>query len=135
MQPGIAWEEPPWSSGRRHGAYAVSSETCAFPNLGYGGDHFLGPGEVVFITPEGWEQRIAPGDHMQICSFLWVYYGYPASEYEGINVEDVRYRCGLLWRKDDDAPVDVVAGIPDSGIGHAIGYANRKRRSPIAGPL
>ncbi|MBA3030908.1 MAG: amidophosphoribosyltransferase [Desulfobacteraceae bacterium] len=113
--------------GKRSDATAVSFETCAFPNLGYEVDHFLGPGEVVFLTPEGWEQRIAPGDRMQICSFLWVYYGYPASEYEGINVEDVRYRCGSALAAEDDAQVDVVAGIPDSGIGHAIGYANRKK--------
>ncbi|MBU4316669.1 MAG: amidophosphoribosyltransferase [Proteobacteria bacterium] len=113
--------------GRRPDATAVSFETCAFPNLGYEEDHFLGPGEVVLLTPEGWEQRIAPGDRMQICSFLWVYYGYPASEYEEINVEDVRYRCGSALAANDDAEVDVVAGIPDSGIGHAIGYANRKK--------
>ncbi|MBU4002826.1 MAG: amidophosphoribosyltransferase, partial [Proteobacteria bacterium] len=113
--------------GRRPDATAVSFETCAFPNLGYEEDHFLGPGEVVLLTPEGWEQRIAPGDRMQICSFLWVYYGYPASEYEGINVEDVRYRCGSALAASDDVEVDVVAGIPDSGIGHAIGYANRKK--------
>ena len=76
--------------GRKDGALAAASESCSFPNLGYEIDHFLGPGEIVFMTAEGWEQRLAPGQEMQICSFLWVYYGYPASEYEGINVEWVR---------------------------------------------
>lgn len=113
--------------GRRSGAVAVSSETCAFPNLGFGVDHFLGPGETAFVTADGWEQRVAPGDRMQVCSFLWVYYGYPASEYEGINVEHVRYNCGAALARGDDLDVDMVAGIPDSGIGHALGYANEKK--------
>jgi amidophosphoribosyltransferase len=120
--------------GRRPDATAVSFETCAFPNLGYEVEHFLGPGEVAFLTAEGWEQRIPPGDRMQICSFLWVYYGYPASEYEGITVEDVRYRCGAALADHDDTKVDVVAGIPDSGIGHAIGYANQ-RKLPYGRPF
>ncbi len=112
-----------------HGAngYAVSSESCAFPNLLYEPEYFLGPGEVVFLTADGWQQCIPPGDRMQVCSFLWVYYGYPASEYEGINVEHVRYRCGAALAADDDVEVDLVSGIPDSGIGHALGYANHKR--------
>jgi amidophosphoribosyltransferase len=113
--------------GRREGAVAVSSESCAFPNLGFRTEHFLGPGEVVLITADGWEQRVPPGPQMQICAFLWVYYGYPASEYEGINVEAVRNACGAALARCDDTPVDCVAGIPDSGIGHAIGYANEKR--------
>ncbi len=113
--------------GRRAGALAVSSESCAFPNLGFHTEHFLGPGEVVLITAEGWEQRVPPGPKMQICAFLWVYYGYPASEYEGINVEAVRNACGAALARRDDTPVDCVAGIPDSGIGHAIGYANEKK--------
>jgi amidophosphoribosyltransferase len=113
--------------GRRTGALAVSSETCAFPNLDFDIDHFLGPGEVARITAEGWEQLVPPGERMQICSFLWVYYGYPASEYEGINVEHVRYNCGAALAQNDEVAVDLVAGIPDSGIGHAIGYANRKK--------
>jgi amidophosphoribosyltransferase len=87
-------------------------------------DYFLGPGEVVLITPDGWEQRVAPAERMQVCAFLWVYYGYPASEYEGINVETVRYNCGAALARNDDVTVDSVAGIPDSGIGHALGYAN-----------
>jgi len=113
----------PLAVGRKKGSVAVSSETCAFPNLGYAVEHFLGPGEIVLLTPEDWETRVAPGARMQICAFLWVYYGYPASEYEGINVEAVRYRCGAALAKRDSVPVDYVAGIPDSGIGHAIGYA------------
>ncbi|MFO7839508.1 MAG: amidophosphoribosyltransferase [Desulfosalsimonadaceae bacterium] len=113
--------------GRREGTYAATSETCAFFNLGYETEKFLGPGEIVFFTEDGYEQRKAPGDKLQVCSFLWVYYGYPASSYEGINVEDVRYRCGWALADRDDTPVDYVAGIPDSGIGHAIGYANRKQ--------
>jgi len=113
--------------GRREGALAVSSESCAFANLGFETERFLGPGEVVLIAADGWEQCVAPGPHLQICSFLWVYYGYPASEYEGINVEFVRNSCGAALGRNDDTTVDCVAGIPDSGIGHAIGYANEKR--------
>jgi amidophosphoribosyltransferase len=105
----------------------VSSESSAFANLGFETEKFLGPGEVVFITPDGWEQCAAPGPHSQVCSFLWVYYGYPASEYEDINVEYVRNSCGAALARNDDTVVDCVAGIPDSGIGHAIGYANEKR--------
>jgi amidophosphoribosyltransferase len=112
--------------GRREGALAVSSETCAFPNLGMDTAHFLGPGEVIFLTAEGWERRQAPGERLQVCAFLWVYYGYPASEYEGLNVEEVRNRCGAALARRDDVEADCVAGIPDSGIGHAIGYANAK---------
>ena len=113
--------------GKKDGAYAVTSETCAFPNLGYAVDKELGPGEVVFITADGHEQRIPPGDKMQVCSFLWVYYGYPASAYEGLSVEAVRYRCGRALAANDDVDIDFVSGIPDSGIGHALGYAMEKR--------
>lgn len=113
--------------GRKDGAYAASSETCAFPNLGYAVDRDLGPGEIVFMTPDGYEQRKPPGSEMQICSFLWVYYGYPATNYEGINVEDARNRCGRALARNDNVEIDFVAGIPDSGIGHAIGYANEKQ--------
>ena len=109
--------------GRRDGAYAASSETCAFTNLGYDIDRYLGPGEIVIMTADGCEQRKKPNDKMQICSFLWVYYGYPASNYEGINVEASRNRCGQALAKNDPVEIDFVAGIPDSGIGHAIGYA------------
>ena len=113
--------------GRRENAVAVSSESCAFSNLGFETDHFIGPGEVVFVTADGWEQRLPPGEKMQICSFLWVYFGYPASEYEGINVEHVRNKCGACLARNDDVISDCVGGIPDSGIGHAIGYADAKK--------
>jgi len=113
--------------GRKDGAYAATMETCAFPNLGYEIDRYLGPGEVVRITEDGAEQRRPPGEKMQICAFLWVYYGYPASNYEGINVEVVRNRCGAALARREDREVDLVAGIPDSGTGHAIGYANEAR--------
>jgi amidophosphoribosyltransferase len=102
----------------------VTLETCALPNLGYDVRQYLGPGEVVRITADGIEQLAPPGERLQICAFLWVYYGYPASNYEGINVEVVRYRCGELLAERDDAKIDIAAGIPDSGTGHAIGYAN-----------
>jgi len=112
--------------GKKDGVYAASSETCAFPNLGFEIDKYLGPGEIVFVTEDGHEQRKKPGSKMQICAFLWVYYGFPASNYEGINVESVRYRCGSALGKNDDVAIDCIAGIPDSGIGHAIGYANER---------
>ncbi len=113
--------------GSRADAWAVASESCAFPNLGFEVDSFLGPGETALLTPDGFESVIPPGDRMQICSFLWVYYGYPASEYEGINVEYVRNNCGAALARRDDTEIDFVAGIPDSGIGHAIGYAGEKK--------
>jgi amidophosphoribosyltransferase len=120
--------------GRRTDTLAVSSESCAFPNLGFETEAFLGPGEVVLLTADGWEQRRKPGPRMQICAFLWVYYGYPASEYEGINVECVRNACGAALARNDDVVVDCVAGLPDSGIGHAIGYAN-ERKIPYSRPF
>ena len=113
--------------GKKEGVYAASSETCALPNLGFEIDKYLGPGEIVFMTADGYEQRRKPGDKMQICAFLWVYYGYPASSYEDINVESVRYRCGCALAKNDDVVIDFVTGIPDSGIGHGIGYANESK--------
>jgi amidophosphoribosyltransferase len=112
--------------GKKEDGFAASSESCAFPNLGYEIEKYLGPGEIVRITAEGWEQRKKPHKHMQVCAFLWVYYGYPASSYERINVEEVRNRCGQALAKKDTVEIDFVAGIPDSGIGHAIGYANAK---------
>jgi amidophosphoribosyltransferase len=112
--------------GKKDGAFAAASESCAFPNLGYEIEKYLGPGEIVFISAEGCEQRKPPQAQMQICSFLWVYYGYPASSYEGINVEATRNRCGKALAQNDSVDIDFVAGIPDSGIGHAIGYANEK---------
>jgi len=112
---------------RKPGAFAVSLETCAFPNLGFEVDRFLGPGEIVRIGPDGFETVVPPGDRLQICSFLWVYYGYPASDYEGINTENVRNRCGAFLARNDAVKVDLVAGIPDSGIGHGLGYASEAR--------
>ena len=111
--------------GRKQDAIAVTMETSAFPNLGFEIDRYLGPGELVFITAEGIEQKRPPGPVLQICAFLWVYYGYPSSCYEGINVEACRYRCGEKLAENDTVKVDMVAGIPDSGTGHAIGYGNR----------
>jgi len=113
--------------GEKDGARAVTFESCALPNLGYEITRFLGPGEIVRFDSEGVEQVKAPGDQMQICAFLWVYYGYPASTYEGVNVEAVRYKCGRTLARRDDVEVDLVAGIPDSGTGHAIGYANQAK--------
>jgi amidophosphoribosyltransferase len=110
--------------GRKDGAIAATLETCAFPNLGYEIDRELGPSEIVRLTPEGMEQLTPPGDQMQICAFLWIYYGFPASSYEGINAEEARNRCGAALARADDTPIDIVAGVPDSGIGHAIGYAS-----------
>ncbi len=109
--------------GRKADAWAATLETCAFPNLGYEIDRYLGPGEIVRLTPDGAETLAPPQDKLQICSFLWVYYGYPASNYEGINVETVRNRCGAFLASHDDVEIDLVAGIPDSGIGHGLGYA------------
>ncbi len=120
----------PLAIGRKAGAMAVTMETCAFPNLDYEVERYLGPGEVGLLTESGYEQRLPPGDRMQICSFLWVYYGYPASSYEGINVEAARYRCGAALARNDNVKVDMVAGIPDSGTGHALGYANEARLPP-----
>ena len=113
----------PVVTGTREGSCAATLETCAFPNLGYHIDRYLGPGEIVRITAEGVEQMSPPRNKLRICSFLWVYYGFPASSYEGINVENTRYRCGEMLAKRDNLKIDVVAGIPDSGTAHAIGYA------------
>ena len=113
--------------GKKPGSYAATFETCAFPNLGFETEKFLGPGEIVSITADGYEQLRKPNEKMQICSFLWVYYGYPPSFYEGINVDECRYKCGAALAKNDTTEADFVAGIPDSGIGHAMGYSNQKR--------
>lgn len=114
----------PVITGKGDGSWAVTFETTAFPNLGYEVDRFLGPGEIVLITEDGVEKKKPAYDKMQICSFLWVYYGYPSSDYEGINVETARYRCGAALANADNVKLDLVAGIPDSGTSHAIGYAN-----------
>lgn len=113
----------PLAVGRREGDYAVASETSSYVNLGYRTEYFVKPGEAVMISPEGIKQLIAPSDKMQICSFLWIYYGFPAVEYEDINAEEVRFRLGQEMGKQDDVDADYVSGIPDSGVGMALGYA------------
>ncbi len=113
--------------GKGENAFAASSETSAFSNLGFEPEYFVGPNEIVLMTAEGFEQVQPPGEKMQICSFLWVYYGYPVSSYEGINTEHVRYNCGSALSKRETEKADLVAGIPDSGIGHAIGFANHSK--------
>ncbi|MBN1462993.1 MAG: amidophosphoribosyltransferase [Paludibacteraceae bacterium] len=118
------WGRTPVIIGKKESGYGVAFETCAFSNLGYDIEKFLGPGEIVRITADGCEQLRKPNDKMQVCSFLWVYYGYPPSFYEGINVDEVRYRCGAALAKNDAVTADFVAGIPDSGIGHAMGYSH-----------
>jgi amidophosphoribosyltransferase len=117
----------PVALGCKDGARAVMMETCAFPNLDYDFERHLGPGEIVRITAQGCETVQPPGESLQVCAFLWVYYGYPASDYEGINCEAARNRCGVALARRDPVEVDLVAGIPDSGTGHAIGYANHRR--------
>ncbi|MDA3899105.1 MAG: amidophosphoribosyltransferase [Spirochaetes bacterium] len=109
--------------GKREDSYAVAMDTCSFPNLDYETEHYLGPGEITFITSEGYETRVAAGDKLKICTFLWIYYGYPASCYEKINSEVVRNKNGRLLARNDDVKIDSVSGIPDSGVGHALGYA------------
>lgn len=113
--------------GEKEGSYCVTFESCAFPNLGYDLSYELGPGEIVLLTPEGMEKIAPPRDEMKICAFLWVYYGYPSSTYEGMNVEVMRYRNGAAIAKNDNVEIDMVAGIPDSGVGHAIGYSNQAK--------
>ncbi len=113
--------------GEKEGALAATMESCAFPNLGYRFKYELGPGEIVFLTEEGMEKCLPANTTLRICAFLWVYYGFPASTYEGTNVEIMRYRSGSLLASRDKAAVDLVAGIPDSGTAHAIGYANEAR--------
>ncbi len=112
--------------GHKEGAYCVSFESFAYLNLGYTDYKELGPAEIAFVTPDGVQTLAGPGKEMRICSFLWVYYGYPTSSYEGVNVEEMRYRCGSMLAQRDKGNVapDVVAGVPDSGTAHAIGYAN-----------
>ena len=114
----------PVAIGRKEGAYCVSFESFAYLNLGYTSERELGPGEIAIVTPEGVQTLVKPGEEMRICTFLWVYYGYPSSSYEGVSVEEMRYRCGAMLARRDDAHPDTVAGVPDSGTAHAIGYAN-----------
>lgn len=110
--------------GRKADARCVTFESFAYLNLGYEPDRELGPGEIVFITADGVEQVSPPGNETKICTFLWIYYGYTASCYEGLNVEEMRYRCGAALARRDDVSADSVAGLPDSGTAHAVGYAN-----------
>lgn len=117
------WGRTPIVIGRKEGAYAATSESTAFANLGYEIDYFLGPGEIVRLRHDSMEQMRAPEEKMQICSFLWVYYGFPTSTYEGRNVEEARYESGKIMGSEDRTDVDCVCGIPDSGVGMALGYA------------
>lgn len=112
--------------GKKEGAYAAASETSAFPNTGFEIEYTVGPGEIVEISAEGYTTLKPAEEKMQICSFLWVYYGYPPSYYEGINVDECRYRCGAALARRDTVEADIVSGIPDSGVGHAYGYGNEK---------
>lgn len=115
----------PVSIGKKDGAYCVSFESFAYLNLGYTSYRELGPGEIAVVTPEGVHTMVQPGKEMKICTFLWIYYGYPSSSYEGISVEKMRYNCGAKLAERDHVTPDIVAGVPDSGTAHAIGYANR----------
>ena len=125
--------------GKQADGYCVAFESFTYQKLGYQTAYELGPGEIVKITAEGMEQLAPPGEKMRICAFLWAYYGYPNSNYEGINVEVMRYRNGEIMARDETIrgmlpKVDYVAGVPDSGIPHAIGYANRSGK-PFARPF
>lgn len=120
------WGRTPIVIGRKEGAYAATSESSSFPNLGYEIDRYLGPGEIVRLRADSVEQLRKPEEKMQICSFLWVYYGFPTSSYEGRNVEDVRFTSGLKMAQTDTSEVDCACGIPDSGVGMALGYAEGK---------
>jgi len=121
--------------GRRTDAWAVTTETSAFPNLGFSIAKFLDPGEVVLVTEHGMQVCTAGGPREQVCSFLWIYTGFPASSYDGVNTEIVRERCGrALARRDRDIEVDLVSGIPDSGLAHAQGYAMESGK-PLRRPL
>lgn len=111
--------------GKKENAYCATFESFSFLNLGYEPFKELGPGEIVVMTPEGVKTLLTPGKDMKICTFLWVYYGYPASSYEGISVEEMRYKCGAKMAERDNVTPDIVAGVPDSGIAHAVGYANQ----------
>lgn len=117
------WGRTPIAIGKRDGAYAVTSETTAFPNLGYETEMFIGPGEIVEITADEVRQLRKPNRRRQICSFLWIYYGFPTSDYENRNTEEVRNASGYMMGKEDKTEVDCACGIPDSGVGMAVGYA------------
>lgn len=110
--------------GKKDDGYCASFESFAYLNLGYRNYRELGPGEIAVMTWDGVKTLVAPGKDMKICAFLWVYYGYPSSSYEGVSVEEMRYNCGRLLAGRDNVKPDIVAGVPDSGTAHAIGYAN-----------
>lgn len=110
--------------GKKDDGYCLTFESFSYLNLGYTDERELGPGEIVIMTPEGVRTLVKPGEDMKICTFLWVYYGYPSSSYEGISVEKMRYNCGKKLAQRDNVSPDTVAGVPDSGIAHAVGYAN-----------
>ncbi|MDO4211720.1 MAG: amidophosphoribosyltransferase [Bacteroidales bacterium] len=117
------WGRTPIVIGKKNGAMCAGSETTSFPNLDFEVERYLGPGEIVKITADGIEQLRKPNKQMQICSFLWVYYGFPTSCYEGRNCEEVRFATGKAMGEKDDVEIDCAAGIPDSGVGMALGYA------------
>ena len=110
--------------GNKGDSYCLAMESFSFQNLGYHQWKELGPGEIVIVNDEGIKTLMAPGSQMKICTFLWVYYGYPSSSYEGVSVEQMRYSCGKNMAKRDNVKPDIVAGVPDSGTAHAVGYAN-----------
>ena len=117
------WGRTPIIIGKKEGAMAATSESSAFPNLGYEIEYFVGPGEIVRLTADNMEVLRKAEENMQICSFLWIYYGFPTSIYEGKNVEEMRYTTGFVMGQEDDTEVDNAGGIPDSGLGMATGYA------------
>ncbi len=114
----------PMSIGKKKDAYCLTFEDFAYRNLGYEDYKELGPGEIVIVDHDGVKTLSAPGKDMKICTFLWVYYGYPSSSYEGISVEQMRYNCGKCLAERDNVKPDIVAGVPDSGTAHAVGYSN-----------
>ena len=114
----------PITIGKKSDAFCAAFESFAYLNLGYTPERELGPGEIVVMDAAGVKTLVQPGEEMKICTFLWIYYGYPPSVYEGVSVEEMRYRCGQLLAKRDHVKPDIVAGVPDSGTAHAIGYAN-----------
>ena len=118
-----SWGRTPLVIGKRDNGYAVTSETTSFPNLGFAIEKFLGPGEIVKIKADSMVQLRKPNKRCQICSFLWIYYGFPTSDYEGVNTEEFRNKCGIAMGKTDNTEVDCACGIPDSGTGMAIGYS------------
>lgn len=127
----------PMIIGKKEDGFCATFESSAYLNLGYEDYKELGPGEIDIMTPEGVQVLAAPGKKMRVCAFLWVYYGYPSSVYEGVSVERMRYNCGKYMAQRDAFPADaadIVAGVPDSGIAHAVGYANESR-IPLSRPL